>query len=116
MANVRFGARFTTSAEKDLAYLQLQKDNDADFARAGELFINEPLEKIYFCDSVSGLFKELNPDPPALTTADKLESQTVPVSPTDTCTAGQIAWSNTHFYICTATDTWRRAAIDGLWP
>lgn len=35
----------------------------------------------------------------------------VPTTPTSTGTAGQIATTATHLYICTATNTWRRIAI-----
>ena len=34
-----------------------------------------------------------------------------PSAATDTCTAGMITWDATYVYVCTATDTWKRAAI-----
>ena len=34
-----------------------------------------------------------------------------PSSATDTGTTGSIRWSDTHIYICTTTDTWKRVAI-----
>lgn len=37
-------------------------------------------------------------------------SQT-PASAAEACTAGQIAWDASYMYVCTATDTWKRAAI-----
>jgi len=35
----------------------------------------------------------------------------VPSSATDTGIAGQVAWDASYFYVCTATNTWRRAAV-----
>lgn len=42
---------------------------------------------------------------------DSLSVVSVPANPTSTGTAGQVAYDATHFYICTATNTWRRAAL-----
>ena len=36
---------------------------------------------------------------------------TAPSSATDTGTAGEVRWTATHVYLCTATDTWVRAAL-----
>lgn len=38
-----------------------------------------------------------------------------PASATATCTAGEIRWTATHVYLCSATDTWVRAAL-ATWP
>ncbi len=38
-------------------------------------------------------------------------SSSVPSSASDTGTAGQIAFDSTHFYVCVATNTWKRAAL-----
>jgi hypothetical protein len=35
----------------------------------------------------------------------------IPSTISTPCTEGQISYNSTHFYICTATDTWRRTAI-----
>jgi hypothetical protein len=35
-----------------------------------------------------------------------------PASVSDTCTKGTIKWDSGFIYICTATDTWRRMALD----
>jgi hypothetical protein len=35
----------------------------------------------------------------------------VPATPTSTGIVGQVAYDATHFYVCTATNTWRRAAL-----
>lgn len=40
-----------------------------------------------------------------------LTTSKTPSSSTDTGTAGQICWDNSYIYVCTATDTWERAAI-----
>lgn len=47
----RWGVRFTADDTKDLAYLQSQYDNDNDFAKRGELFLNEEKEELYYVDS-----------------------------------------------------------------
>lgn len=38
-----------------------------------------------------------------------------PASATATGTAGEVAWDSSYIYICTATNTWKRAAIS-TWP
>lgn len=38
----------------------------------------------------------------------------VPATPTDSGTAGQIAYSNNHLYICISNNTWRRVQL-GTW-
>ena len=38
----------------------------------------------------------------------------IPTSATAAGTVGQIAWGADYIYICTATNTWKRAAI-GTW-
>jgi hypothetical protein len=35
----------------------------------------------------------------------------IPTTSNDTGIKGQIKWDNTHLYLCTDTDTWRRVAI-----
>lgn len=35
----------------------------------------------------------------------------VPATASDTGTAGQVAWDADYFYVCTATDTWKRVAV-----
>nr|AUN36904.1 hypothetical protein [uncultured bacterium] len=38
-------------------------------------------------------------------------STTTPTTASDTCSPGQVSYSSTHFYVCVATDTWKRAAL-----
>lgn len=46
------------------------------------------------------------------TTVDSsLVLSSAPASASDTGTAGQIAYDADYFYICVATDTWKRVAI-----
>lgn len=121
MPNVRFGIRYTTDVNKDLTYLQTQKDNEAepgDFARPGELFINEPLEKIYFCDSVTKQFKLLNPDLPEFTTSNKLSSavSSAPLDPNSSCETGQFYFDLAQLYVCVAPNTWRRTSLTSWVP
>jgi hypothetical protein len=47
----RWGLRYTPQASHNLSYLQSQTDNISDFARRGELFLNEPLQQLYYVDS-----------------------------------------------------------------
>lgn len=37
---------------------------------------------------------------------------TAPAASNSTGTAGQVAYDGSYFYVCTATNTWRRTAID----
>jgi hypothetical protein len=50
-ATHRWGIRYSTDITHDLEYLQEQVDNTEDFARPGELFLNEPLQKLYYLDA-----------------------------------------------------------------
>lgn len=50
----RWGLRYSSQALHNLSFLQAQSDNLADFARPGELFLNEPLQQVYFVDSATG--------------------------------------------------------------
>jgi hypothetical protein len=49
--NPRWGARYSPNPEHDLQYLQEAYDEDEDFARRGELFLNEPLHEAYYVDA-----------------------------------------------------------------
>lgn len=41
-----------------------------------------------------------------------ITTPTTPASPTAAGTSGQIAWDADYIYVCVATDTWKRVAID----
>lgn len=43
----------------------------------------------------------------------RVDSQAAPASATATGVQGEIRWDDSYIYICTATDTWKRAAIAG---
>jgi hypothetical protein len=45
-----------------------------------------------------------------------LSWSSVPASATASGTAGQIAYDANNFYVCTATNTWGRAALSTTWP
>ena len=47
----RWGVRFTSDATHDKAYLQDLHDNDSSSLYRGELFLNEPLDEVYYTDS-----------------------------------------------------------------
>jgi len=41
----------------------------------------------------------------------RIASSKTPASASDTGTAGEISWDSSYIYVCTATDTWKRAAL-----
>lgn len=47
----------------------------------------------------------------AITGAFRLITSFTPASASSTGSAGQIAWDSSYIYLCTATDTWKRAAV-----
>jgi hypothetical protein len=47
----RFGVRFTSDPTHNLSHLQLQHDEDEEFVYRGELFLNEPLDEMYYVDA-----------------------------------------------------------------
>lgn len=63
----RWGVRYTSQQTHDLNFLQAQVDANPDFARPGELFLNEPLQQLLYCDSLTGMAKAISlaPKPPA---------------------------------------------------
>lgn len=40
-----------------------------------------------------------------------LQEPSVPATPNAAGAAGQIAWDNSHIYVCVATNTWKRASL-----
>ena len=59
----RWGLRYTPQISHNVSFLQTQADNVTDFARPGELFLNEPLQQIYYVDSATGLARGVLPTP-----------------------------------------------------
>lgn len=57
--NHRWGIRYTSSPSKNLAYVQTQYTNDNDFAKPGELFLNEALQEVYYVDHSDDTAKKL---------------------------------------------------------
>ena len=51
---------------------------------------------------------------PSSSVTGTVVSAAVPATATSAGTVGQVAYNSTHIYICTATNTWRRAAL-GTW-
>jgi hypothetical protein len=47
----------------------------------------------------------------ASSNAFRITTAQTPASATATGTAGTIAWDTSYIYVCTATNTWKRAAI-----
>tara|TARA_S200002703_G_scaffold123221_1_gene109158 strand:- start:850 stop:2487 length:1638 start_codon:yes stop_codon:yes gene_type:complete len=41
----------------------------------------------------------------------RVASSKTPASASDTGTAGEVCWDSSYIYVCTATDTWKRAAL-----
>lgn len=40
-----------------------------------------------------------------------INAGTVPSTASDTGIAGQVAWDSDYFYVCVATNTWKRTAL-----
>ena len=55
---LRWGARATSDPTHDLQFLQDSYNDDHDFARRGELFIDEPLQEGYYVD-LAGVARRL---------------------------------------------------------
>lgn len=51
-----------------------------------------------------------------VTAASTGVGQAVPASPTDSGTAGEVRINSTHLYVCVASNTWRRAALESWTP
>jgi hypothetical protein len=51
---------------------------------------------------------------PYLSDADLALSTAFPATASDPGTPGQTAYSATHFYVCVATDTWKRVALSSF--
>jgi hypothetical protein len=47
----RWGVRFTADSTHDKEYLQDLLDNNSESMYRGELFINEPLDEVYYADT-----------------------------------------------------------------
>jgi hypothetical protein len=57
--NHRWGIRYSSDSAKNLAYIQTQYTNDNDFAKPGELFLNENLQEVYYVDHSNSTAKKL---------------------------------------------------------
>ena len=55
----RWGVRFTADVTHNQQYVQDQYDNDASAAKRGELFLNEPLEELYYVGA-DGVCRKVN--------------------------------------------------------
>lgn len=55
----RWGVRFTADITHNKAYVQGLYDNDASAAKRGELFLNEPLEELYYVGA-DGVCRKVN--------------------------------------------------------
>lgn len=55
----RWGVRFTADITHNKAYVQDLYDNDASAAKRGELFLNEPLEELYYVGA-DGVCRKVN--------------------------------------------------------
>jgi len=97
----RWGVAVAELPTHDLAYLQNKYDNDNTCAKAGELFLNENKREIYFVEQSTGIAYLLG----------SLLPSTAPATPTSTGTPGEHAYDENYFYICVATDTWKRSPL-----
>ena len=57
----RWGVRFTADPTHNLGYVQTLYDNDASAAKRGELFVNEPLNQLYYVGG-DGIAKRIGAD------------------------------------------------------
>ena len=57
--NHRWGIRYSSDPTKNLAYIQTQYTNDNEFAKPGELFLNENLQEVYYVDHSDDTAKKL---------------------------------------------------------
>jgi hypothetical protein len=57
----RWGVRFTADPTHNLQYVQDLYDNDASAAKRGELFVNEPLNQLYYVGG-DGVAKRIGSD------------------------------------------------------
>lgn len=67
------------------------------YAVAGTVWRSQSTGQLYLYDGSSDLEIAVNVGAPA--------------SASDTGVTGQVAWDTDYFYICTATDTWKRVAV-----
>lgn len=58
MSNIRWGIKYTSDFSKDSEYLQDKLLEDINFAKRGELFLNEARKSIYYKDE-NNLFQEI---------------------------------------------------------
>lgn len=72
----RWGVKYSTDIADNLAFLQTSSDNNVDFAREGELFLNETLQQLYYVHSTTGVAKGLKAYPSLIAT--------LPVNPVGT--------------------------------
>ena len=55
----RWGVRFTADVTHNQQYVQDAYDNDASAVKRGELFLNEPLEELYYVGA-DGVCRQVN--------------------------------------------------------
>lgn len=67
------------------------------YAVAGTVWNDSDVEQLFYYDGTSDYQVAINVGAPASASA--------------TGTANDIAWDTDYFYICTATDTWKRVAV-----
>jgi hypothetical protein len=80
---------------------------DNALSPAGERFRVDPSGRMLIGTTVNsgGALLQVNGDRIRVATAK------TPASATDTGTAGEICWDANYVYVCTATNTWKRAAV-----
>lgn len=67
------------------------------YAAAGTVWMNSATGQLYLHDGTSDKEIAVNAG--------------VPASASAAGAAGQVAWDADYFYVCTATDTWKRVAV-----
>jgi hypothetical protein len=76
---------------------------------ASNLYITTEDQRIWRWDATASIYVESGPTGGG----SGLTWSSVPASATATGTAGQIAYDGYRFYVCTATNTWRRTPLNG---
>lgn len=89
-----------TTRQQDILDAQLSAHGGTSrpaYAIAGTVWRDTDTGQLYLYDGTNDLEIAVNAGVPASTAA--------------TGFAGQVAWDDSYFYICTATDTWKRVAV-----
>lgn len=110
-----------TASTADVEWV-CHKNAAGDYAWAAIATLADPdADRITFWDDSTGAFGHLTAGTglsisgTTLTATVGTQMVSAPAAANSTGTAGQIAYDSDYFYVCTATNTWKRVAI-ATWP